>query len=393
MDAVLFNVHDVVLLLTVVSCGLAIGVFWQADEERKVFNTLVAFFFAAGACIPIDTLINFGAAVRPLVIENFPDIFFVFEYGTWIQAPLAYWLFRTLLSKETRFSRYDILLLLPFALSLTHQLVAYHTLPTDEKAAIQSAISIDNESVSVFFVQVARDAFRAVIAYLCLELILQFIARSSPQHAPKVPTEYQWLAAFGYGFFALNALSFLIASMLLVHVKFGFDLPIGAFGLAQNYFQCIFYLTIIVLYARSGLLVKDIKPQAKKSTVTRSAQGINPAYVSFLESLMKEEKVYTNHDLTLDLLSEKMGVSPRTLSSVINGYYGCNFFEYVNGYRIEEAKRLLTSEELKDTTVLDIMYEVGFNSKATFNGFFKKVEGLTPSEYRKQHATPAVVAN
>jgi AraC-like DNA-binding protein len=57
----------------------------------------------------------------------------------------------------------------------------------------------------------------------------------------------------------------------------------------------------------------------------------------------------------------------------------------VNRYRIEEAKRLLTNPPDKKITVLEVLYEVGFNSKSSFNTLFKKYTGLTPSEFKKQH--------
>src|SRR5690606_4741131 len=74
---------------------------------------------------------------------------------------------------------------------------------------------------------------------------------------------------------------------------------------------------------------------------------------------------------------------PRALSNIINRQFECNFFEFINSYRIEEAKRLLAAPEYASKNMLEVMYDVGFNSKATFNTLFKKKVGMTPSEYRK----------
>jgi len=85
-------------------------------------------------------------------------------------------------------------------------------------------------------------------------------------------------------------------------------------------------------------------------------------------------------DITLDRLAEALHVMPRDLSMLINRHFGVNYYEFINRYRIEEAKRLLT--ESKGVTITDIYLTVGFNSKSVFYTFFKKLEGVTPTKYR-----------
>ena len=70
---------------------------------------------------------------------------------------------------------------------------------------------------------------------------------------------------------------------------------------------------------------------------------------------------------------------------MINETVGQNFFDFVNRYRIEEAKKLLANPADKKITVLEVLYEVGFNSKSSFNTLFKKHTGLTPSEFKKKN--------
>lgn len=66
--------------------------------------------------------------------------------------------------------------------------------------------------------------------------------------------------------------------------------------------------------------------------------------------------------------------------------FGINFYEFVDRYRIEEAKRMFVSEELKKNTTTDIYLAAGFNSKSVFYTFFKKFEGVTPSQFRQTAA-------
>ncbi len=109
----------------------------------------------------------------------------------------------------------------------------------------------------------------------------------------------------------------------------------------------------------------------------------NEKYLNELLNYMKTNKPYMISSLTIGELSEKLSFSSKTLSQVINDNLNQNFFDFINSYRIEEAKKILSGEK-NGKTVLEILYEVGFNSKSVFNTAFKKHTGLTPTEFKKQ---------
>jgi YesN/AraC family two-component response regulator len=101
---------------------------------------------------------------------------------------------------------------------------------------------------------------------------------------------------------------------------------------------------------------------------------------------MDKEKPYLNPTLTLKELSTELSIPSRYLSQIINEHMQSNFYDYISKYRIEEAKKLL-SDLSCDKTVLEILYEVGFNSKSSFNTAFKKFTGITPSRFKKESLT------
>nr|WP_315219771.1 helix-turn-helix domain-containing protein [uncultured Flavobacterium sp.] len=100
---------------------------------------------------------------------------------------------------------------------------------------------------------------------------------------------------------------------------------------------------------------------------------------------INSEKVYLNNDLSLPILAAKIGASCNETSFVINELYHDNFYNFINRYRIEEAKKLLLSEAYSQLNILGIAYEAGFNSKTTFNTTFKKHTGLSPTEFVKRN--------
>ena len=99
---------------------------------------------------------------------------------------------------------------------------------------------------------------------------------------------------------------------------------------------------------------------------------------------MGVEKPHLNPALTIDDLSAGLAIPTWHLSQVINRTFGQNFCAFVNSHRLEEAKSRLTSPEEGRKTVLEILYDSGFNSKSTFNDAFKKQTGMTPTQYRKR---------
>ncbi len=107
-----------------------------------------------------------------------------------------------------------------------------------------------------------------------------------------------------------------------------------------------------------------------------------------LTSLMDQQRLYREPELTLVQLATHLDIHPNYLSQVINDREGVNFYDYVNGLRIEEFKKEIAKAENRKFTLLAIAYDCGFNSKSSFNRFFKKSEGKSPTAYLKEHNFP-----
>lgn len=102
-----------------------------------------------------------------------------------------------------------------------------------------------------------------------------------------------------------------------------------------------------------------------------------------LKKYMLEEEPYLDSSLTVHKLSRQLNLPSRELSILINHHINQHFFEFINEYRIKKAMEILSDYRLKDLTISEILYQVGFNSKSSFNTAFKKITSLTPSAYRK----------
>ncbi|WP_027960594.1 helix-turn-helix domain-containing protein [Halomonas halodenitrificans] len=128
------------------------------------------------------------------------------------------------------------------------------------------------------------------------------------------------------------------------------------------------------LSAEEALLAQDDKQDAPD-------REIDSALLRRLENHMAEARPYLDANLTVEQLAWQLGVPTRELSQAINQGLEKNFFELVSDYRVAEARRQLHAAEA-GTTILQVMYDSGFNSKSVFNTAFRKATGMTPSAYR-----------
>ncbi len=142
----------------------------------------------------------------------------------------------------------------------------------------------------------------------------------------------------------------------------------------------------------------DIPGVARPSGVARMASrevhkyaksGLNSDqlrdYKRRLEQIMQSQQAFLRPDLTLPKLAEAVNCSINHLSQVINSGFGMSFFDYLNQYRIEHARGLLTELDGQSSAILNIAFTVGFNSNSAFYAAFKKCVGQTPAQYRRAH--------
>jgi len=165
-----------------------------------------------------------------------------------------------------------------------------------------------------------------------------------------------------------------------------------AFEVLPSFFQkpAFTILVTLVLLSAAGtvLLIRHQRRQRRRrdkyKTIPIDSKRIGDVIAKLLH-LMDEERLFLDPDLTLNKLSLRLRVHYNHLSRIINERFGLSYNDFINKYRIEEARKKLAVPEEKESTILDIAYSTGFYSKSVFNAAFKKFTGMTPTEYRKKH--------
>ena len=139
---------------------------------------------------------------------------------------------------------------------------------------------------------------------------------------------------------------------------------------------------------KSQQLAEERGNQQTDENPTMVKPGINTnkinEIVKGIVALMEQEKLYRETELTLQQLSDKLQLPTYQVSQAINEGMKRNFYDLVNSYRVEEAKRLLKDRRTMNYTILSVGFDAGFNSKTTFNTVFKKFTGYTPTAFRNR---------
>jgi len=163
--------------------------------------------------------------------------------------------------------------------------------------------------------------------------------------------------------FCINGLFLTLSAFIILVGYFGLHQP--AIFTSRDHIPPIDYSEENIRY--SGSLLKDEDVQK---------------YLVSLADYMKTKKPYLDNQLTLYQLAEEVNILPHYLSRIINEHHHQNFFDFINFFRVDEFKNRLTDPHFKNFTLLAIAFDCGFNSKSSFNRFFKKVTGSTPSDYK-----------
>ena len=305
------------------------------------------------------------------------------ECGMFFLGPLFYFYTKTLTSPFVRLGKKDL-----WHLALPTCGVAFFTassflLPVSE----QDYSVVAAKGWNIGFVAAELLLYIILAVYTVLEWLLLYRHKKAMLQLTSDADRRQlnWLRHFLTG----------ISGMYLVWMMEVFFFSEGWFPWLAPvcYLVGLFYLTYFGLRQQevyAGLQNIDSRLIDNVTHETTDAQK-NPARIldpklehvkSALLDLLETQKPFLDNGLTLTKLASQMNMPPYQLSELINIGFGENFFQFINRYRVMEAREILTAKEYAHLTVEAAGYEAGFNSKTTFNTTFKKMTGMSPSEFR-----------
>lgn len=382
MDQVIFNFHDLILMMTALQC-LFFAVLLVATNSRRLTSTyFLAAFLLAHAFIPLHEMILWGAEFKWTVRINWPQLYFVGGFAYYIDGALLYFCVKSLLFRDFAFKWRDALHLLPLLLFSIFMWLSFYHLPEPqrmEKIYDESFVYSPRYVVVEFLCKCMRVGY----ALACLALIVGYKKRLKSTHSNIEKVDTNWVVTLVVGLLVVMSMEVVLSVSKIVSLYKPYDLIVFEYIGLTGYYTMFVLVNLLVF---TGIrYFASFEPVRQKEAPKKHLHDdfLNVEVAEGIDERMRRDKPFLQTDLTLDHLADDLAIPARDLSMLINRHFGINFYEFVNRYRIEEAQRLLRSEQGRERTITDIYMDVGFNSKSVFNTFFKKIVGVTPSQYRQ----------
>jgi AraC-like DNA-binding protein len=196
--------------------------------------------------------------------------------------------------------------------------------------------------------------------------------------------DLKWINWLLYGLFFTWILIFTLVILNRIHMFMSIK--------TEHTVTYVFMCTFILITGFKGIKQSHIFTQSRVNIHLRNVQpppkNTNDdltLYFNRIRKLVEEEKLFLNPKLTINDISSRLDLNINYISKAINTVGNCNFFEFINRYRVNEFKTQVMNTENSNYTLLAIATQCGFNSKASFNRIFKNITGLTPAEFKNQH--------
>lgn len=341
-----------ILLVIVSSAGLLHGVLFAFylsvfKKKKTLSNLLLAFILVCMAFrIGKSVMLNFGDGLEPIFI--FAGLAFLLLIG-----PLLRWYVFGMTRPNFKLPKYYILEFVPFALIFIASLFVTKEWYENSKLVI---IVFSSGLVFIYL----HFAFYIVLSWRTLKRAKRHYKQEQQTKSRSAILNWLHLLIIGFvviwGSYVLNILDetvpYVVGPIL--------------------YSVIIYFLS----YKAFQLKVTDLDGDVFKA-------NNNNLLFDDISKLVIDTKLYLEPDVSLAKLSTMIGKTTQLTSSVINQYAKQNFNDFINYYRIQDAKKLLSSAGSDKYTISSIAFDTGFSSLSSFNGAFKKFEGMTPSSYRK----------
>ncbi len=385
-EIVLFNFNDITVLFGgFLSLVLALLLAFRASGLRikRRYWICASLFFLLSTLHAVDTLIYWNPVINSL-LADYPNLFFSLWFAALLQGPLLYWFTKAAIYRDVNFQFKDALHLIPVTAFPVYLYMIYGQFDSDYK--LQYINNWEQVKNNVYFETLIWSQRLISFSYasICVYQLYKYTGHLKGNQFSLSKIDVHWLKLLVLGFAAICALDFLtlIQSRL---IGSGLD---GFLGKVENYVLFFYHCALVFYLLQNSNGFTEIKTEYTISTTSKTigrVQEPQQEVVEKLQDLMTTQRPYLEPHITVERLAQRLDVSPKILSGVINSQLRVNFFELISTYRLEEAKRHLIDPANRELSINDVMKSCGFSSKSVFNQAFKKTVGVTPSHYRQQY--------
>ncbi|MBT3209031.1 MAG: helix-turn-helix transcriptional regulator [Bacteroidetes bacterium] len=351
--------------------GLILGSLLLIINRRKVKSTTFLGLFI------LTYSLNFVSDIfqELNIVEQYPNLIMLPFELVWLEFPLFYIYVQKVSIFSNKKTSYWVLY--PGIASIVINIILF-------LQPIQDKVIIEDSLVYLLY-ELIGFVFSLYIGFLCIKWINKHIKEVKNQFAAIEFKELRWSRLF-----VIIGLVYVILGLFVFFIignEYIITMTSSIINVALLYWvslRGILQMNVLTLIPNSKEQI--IKKDAHKIEIQNAEKPtvITKELLQKIENYVKKEEAFKQSDLTIMDVAKNVKEHPKRISTVINSLLNQNFNSYVNNFRIEKAKELLNSEH-HNFSIDGIGKEVGFNSKSTFYGAFKKNTRMTPSRYKNQN--------
>ncbi len=367
------NIHDLVFLLTSLECVLLAILLKVLPSKRSQPRNILALFLILIALDLTATVMVWNGELKAAMINQTPIVVAIMVFCLLLEGPALYFYLRSLSEKVIVRHWRNLIHFVPSIVAV----IIIFVFDINSIDWQPTTVITGNEKIAIALVwaMVKLVPIIYVIACVYLEYRLRDMLKQVYSNISVLDLKLADVVLLGY---CLHWFWSLISYVLENYV--GPDVS-DKLGIFDNYLMVIL---VNGLFAFGLINTRQLVSPALTVPSKPIPESKLALKVKAIEDGIHEQKLFLDSNINLERFSEQIGLRPRDTSAVLKAHYQSNFFEFINGYRVIEAKRLLALQEYKDETILEVIFKSGFNSPSAFHRFFKRNVGLTPTEYRKQ---------
>jgi len=340
-ESVPFSMLEIIQIIALIQGFFLLSVLFVKQESYKRVN----FLLLLGSIIAL--LLN-------IVGDDDFNLFFSKANWYFFQSPLIITLFFLLIkyhnSKQNKFQLRDLLYFIPYLFFVTLQIVE----------------DVNGLGKNIWLI--IGEVLAGVTLLVYLGYTIYDIIKNKKE---------RWMLLFILPYALLQLIDEISFIVTKSYDNFLFIESYGIIGLSAILLYMILFKLVV---SPTSILPKADTKAYKTSSLSKSKADV---YKREFLRLMDKEKLFTNSNITVNQVAQKMGIPRQHLSEVLNVYLKSNFQDYMNKYRAEEFVECLKDGKFNNYSIMGIANEVGFKSKSSFNTTFKKIYGVTPSEFKK----------
>jgi AraC-like DNA-binding protein len=366
-----FNIVEIVLILNILHLLFFSGFLFSRQKGTVLSYRLLGSFFLSLAL----NLFMLSCQYKFLELNRHcPHLIFLGSPFAFLYTPFFYLYVLSVLRTKFRFKKRDVLHFLPFVLFFLYLAATHYFLPAPVKREMIARGEVLLPLQVKWLNIVLHVQILIYVAGTVAEL-RKYRARLKNLYSSIETVNYNWIRSIFIGLFLLWCFNVL---------RFFSELADESMLRTIETILLFYFLMLIYFIFFKAMTYPQVFAGIEEKTMKRSflSDSNRDQYMRQLIACMESEEPFLNPNLTIFDLAELSSIPHRALSELINSTLDKNFYDFINEYRVKKAQALLTDPAKDNITILGILYEAGFNSKSVFNSAFKKITGITPSQYK-----------